>query len=207
MLTIYHLNVSQSDRIVWLMEELGLPYNLERFDRMENMLAPPEYRALHPVATSPTIRDGDLVMCESIAIVEYIINRYGNGRFGVDKDQANYPHYLYWMQFSTSFLSAILMNLTAKSLSAGSDNRAVSATHDRIHRHFRQMEQRLSECAYLAGEDFTAADMQNLFTLTTMPRFGGPGIDAYPSIQSYVERVTARPAYQKAMQIAGPDTR
>ena len=91
MITIYHLGVSQSDRIVWLMEELGLPYQLEWFDRAESGLAPLEYKALHPVATAPVIRDGDLVLCESQAIVEYIINRHGNGRFGVDKDQPNYP--------------------------------------------------------------------------------------------------------------------
>ena len=98
MITIYHLGVSQSDRIVWLMEELALPYQLEWYDRGENGLAPAEYLALHPAATAPVIRDGDLVLCESAAIVEYISQRYGEGKLSVASDQPNFPDYLYWMQ-------------------------------------------------------------------------------------------------------------
>ena len=87
MITIYHLGNSQSDRIIWLMEELDLPYQLEWFDRMPvTRFAPPEYKALHPVATAPTIRDGDTVICDSAAIIYYILGRYANGRLSVPVD-------------------------------------------------------------------------------------------------------------------------
>lgn len=97
MITIYHLGASQSDRIVWLMEELDLPYHLDWFDRNEEGIAPPEFVALHPAATSPLIRDGDLFLPESAAIVEYISQRYADGQLSVAPSHADYPHYLYWM--------------------------------------------------------------------------------------------------------------
>src|ERR1700744_4508242 len=86
MITIYHLGVSQSDRVVWLMEELGLPYQLKWFDRDQDRLAPPEYVALHPAAMAPVIKDGDLVLAESVAIVQYIAHRHGGGRLTVPPD-------------------------------------------------------------------------------------------------------------------------
>src|SRR5215467_13768318 len=109
MLTIHHLGVSQSDRIVWLMEELGLPYELRWYDRGADFLAPPEYRALHPAGTAPIIDDGDVRLCESAAIVEYIIQRHGKGRLGVASSQPNYPDYLFWMTFSNSLQSMFFM--------------------------------------------------------------------------------------------------
>ncbi|MFA5630160.1 MAG: glutathione S-transferase [Porticoccaceae bacterium] len=205
MITIYHLGASQSDRIVWLMEELGLPYELVWFDRLPSMLAPPEYKALHPVATAPTIRDGDLVMCESVAIIEYIVNRHGAGRLGVAADKPNYPDYLYWMQFNQSLMSAISVNMVAKAVPGADDNVFAQSSRDRITRYYNQLEQRLGESDYLAGREFTAADIQNLFAFTTMPRFGGPAISHLKNLSAYVDRVTARPAYRKAMAIAGPD--
>ena len=114
MITIYHLGVSQSDRIVWLMEELALPYQLEWYDRGENGLAPAEYLALHPAATAPVIRDGDLVLCESAAIVEYISQRYGEGKLSVASDQPNFPDYLYWMQFNNNALSSFFVKLAVE---------------------------------------------------------------------------------------------
>ena len=95
MITIHHLGVSQSDRIVWLMEELELPYELQWYDRGEDFLAPPEYRALHPAGTAPVLIDGDLVMAESTAIAEYISQRHGEGRLSVGVESPDYPHYLY----------------------------------------------------------------------------------------------------------------
>jgi len=204
MITIYHLSASQSDRIVWLMEELGLPYELEWFDRLPSKLAPPEYKALHPVATSPTIRDGELVMCESIAIIEYIINRHGDGRLGVSKNEPNYPDYLYWMQFNPSLMAAISVDMVAKAVPGTDDNVFVQSSRGRIKCYYNQLEQRLGESQYLAGPEFTAADIQNIFALTTMPMFGGPGIEHLPNVSAYVKRIEARPAYQKAMALAGP---
>ncbi len=204
MITIYHLGVSQSDRIVWLMEELELPYRLEWFDRrQDNMLAPPEYRALHPTAMAPTIRDGDIVLTESVAIIEYIIQRHADGRLSVPIEQSNYPDYLYWMSFSLSLMSSIMTLLACKK--GGDQGRYREVFQERTERYLNFMNTRLGEVQYLAGPEFTAADIQNLFALTTMPRFGGPSVDNLHNIVDYLGRVTQRPAYLKAMTIAGPD--
>jgi glutathione S-transferase len=109
MIIIHHLGISQSDRIVWLMEELGLPYELKWYDRGPDFLAPPEYRALHPAGTAPIIEDGDLLMTESTAIVEYISQRHGKGRLSVPVASPDYPHYLYWMQFNNNLQAALFI--------------------------------------------------------------------------------------------------
>lgn len=104
MITIHHLGVSQSDRIVWLMEELGLPYALKWYRRGPDRLAPSDFLALHPAATAPIIQDGDTVLAESGAIVEYICQRHAGGRLTVGPDQPNYADYLYWMYFNNNVL-------------------------------------------------------------------------------------------------------
>jgi len=189
------------------MEELNLPYKLEWYDRMPSMLAPPEYKALHPAATSPTIRDGDMVMCESVAIIEYIINRHGGGRLSVAADKPNYPDYLYWMQFNQSLMAAISVRMVGKDIPDSDKNVFVQSSEQRLAAYLGHLEQRLGEWEYLAGSEFTAADIQNLFAFTTMPRFGGPSISHFKNLSDYVSRITARPAYQKAMAIAGPDAK
>ncbi len=206
MITIYHLGVSQSDRIVWLMEELGLPYELEWFDRLPSMFAPPEYKALHPVATAPTIRDGDKVFCESLAIVEYIVNRHAGGRLGVAVDAPNYADYLYWLSFSNSLMASVMAMMAGDPQSADPMRAMFArASAERVTLYLNHLNLRLGEEDYLAGPEFSAADVQNMFALTTMPKFGGPGIGHLPNVVAYVERISARPAYQRAMAIAGPD--
>src|ERR1700712_6006461 len=109
-LTIHHLGLSQSERIVWLCEELGLHYNLVRHDRdpvMRN--APPSYRVLHPAGTAPIIRDGDVVLAESGAIVEYLLARYGEGRLALASDDPGFAGYLYWLHFAHGSLMPALM--------------------------------------------------------------------------------------------------
>lgn len=206
MITIYHLGRSQSDRIVWLMEELGLPYRLEWFERAANGLAPEEYRQLHPVGTAPVIRDGDLVLGESTAIVEYISQRHGQGRLSVSADMSNYPDYLYWMQFNSNVQSVFFSKRVAASLQGpGQGNQLGSGVMQRREdAYFGHLESRLSQVDYLAGDQFTCADIMALFNLTTLPLFGGRTIDDLPNATSYVERIVKRPAYIKAMAIAGP---
>src|SRR6185437_15776810 len=101
MLTVHHLGVSQSDRIVWLCEELGIPYEMKKYDREPSGMAPPAYKALHPSGTAPIITDGDLVLGESGAIIEYIIGRHGGGRLAGTADKANFADYLFWFHFPT----------------------------------------------------------------------------------------------------------
>jgi glutathione S-transferase len=205
MITIYHLGVSQSDRVVWLMEELGLPYKLEWFDRGADGLAPQEYRDLHPVGTAPIIKDGDVILSESAAIVEYISQRYGNGMLSIAIDDAEYPEYLYWMQFNNNVQSAFFikkaLEAEAQSAQIKPINRVMQRREDA---YFSYLNQRLGMVPYLAGENFSCADIMTVFNLTTLPLFGGRSIDDLPNVKTYLERISQRPAYIKAMAIAGP---
>jgi glutathione S-transferase len=208
MITIHHLGISQSDRIVWLMEELGLPYELKWYDRGEDFLAPPEYRALHPAGTAPIITDGDLVMAESTAIVEYISQRYGAGRLSVPVSDPDYPHYLFWMQFNSILLSAVFVRYVSSSMDveSGAENIVKTSNLRREEGLYRALEQRLGESEYLGGPRFSCADIMSLFNLTSLAEIGARTVDdSLPNTKSYVERVTARPAYRKAMVIAGPE--
>jgi len=208
MITIHHLGVSQSDRVVWMMEELEKPYELKWYNRGEDFLAPAEFRALHPVGTAPIIEDGDLVMAESTAIVEYLSQRYGGGCLSVGPDDPAYPHYLYWMQFNNNFQSALFMKMAFQA--GGGDLAAGGQVVDVMQRRedglYAFLEQRLGESEYLGAGRFTCADVMSLFNLTSLEMLGARPIDdTLPNTKAYLERVTARPAYQKAMAIAGPE--
>lgn len=205
MITVYHLGVSQSDRVVWLMEELNLPYQLEWFERGEDGMAPQSYRDLHPVGTAPIIKDGDTVLCESAAIVEYISQRYGKGQLSVDVDHADYPHYLYWMQLNNNIQTAFFVK---RAIAAATDGKQGSPMGTTIQRredaHYNFLNERLGRVPYLAGSQFSCADIMAVFNLTTLTLFGGRTIDDLPNVKAYVERITQRPAYIKAMSIVGP---
>lgn len=205
MITIHHLGVSQSDRIVWLMEELELPYELRWYDRGPDGMAPPEYRALHPAATAPVVGDGDLVLTESAVIVEYISHRHGGGRLSVLPQQPAYPDYLYWMHFNNNVLGLFFATLVARS-SAG-ESPALEALEPRLDRYYRYLDQRLAEVPFLAGPELTCADIMVVFDLTTLLGPMGRTLDDLPHARAYVERISRRPAYRKAMEIAGPSAR
>jgi len=203
LITIHHLGVSQSDRIVWLMEELGLPYKLKWYDRGADGLMPPEYLALHPAATAPVIEDGDLVLTESAAICEYVSQRYGKGRLSVAVDRPNYPDYLYFMHFNNNVQGMFFAKLAARA--AQSEGGPVAGVIKRREDgYYRYLDQQLGRNEYVAGPDFTCADVMVTFNLTSLSRFGGRTIDDLPNVLSYVGRIVKRPAYVKAMQIAGP---
>ena len=208
MITIHHLGVSQSDRVVWLMEELGLPYELKWYNRGEDFLSPAEYRALHPVGTAPIITDGELVMAESTAIVEYISQRYGEGRLSLGPDDPEYPHYLFWMQFNNNVQSALFMKLAYQAgggdLSAG--GQIVDVITRRENGLYTYLEQRLSESDYLGAARFSCADIMTAFNLTSLGLLGAREVDdSLPNTRRYLDQIIARPAYQKAMSIAGPE--
>lgn len=210
MITIHHLGVSQSDRVVWLMEELNLPYELKWYDRGADFLAPPEYRALHPAGTAPIITDGDLVMAESTAIVEYISQRHGGGKLSVQPGDPDYPHYLFWMQFNNNLQSVLFIKLAFQSTGTtpGADNPMMATTQRREDGIYRALEQRLGESEYLGGAQFSCADIMSMFNLTSLGMLGARDIDdTLPNTRAYMERVLARSAYQKAMSIAGPAAR
>ena len=206
MLTVHHLGISQSDRIVWLCEELGLPYDLIRYDRdAVTRLAPADYRALTPFGTAPVITDGDLTLGESGAIIDYIVARYADGRLTVGKDAANFADYLYWFHFANgSFMPAAMTDLIVKMVAPDADPARAKAFTERGNRAFAQVEARLGEADFFAGPEFTAADIMMLFPLTTGRYFFPRDLAPFPNILAYLQRIGARPAFQRAMAKADP---
>jgi glutathione S-transferase len=206
MLTVHHLGVSQSERIVWLCEELEIPYELVRYDRDPvTRLAPAEYKALHPMGTAPVITDGDVVLSESGAIMEYIIGRHGGGRLALRPEDPNFPNYVFWMHFANGSvmpagMTAMIMGL----LGVGPDHPLHAALGARGANAFAMIEKRLGESPWFAGPEFTAADIIMGFPLTTMRAFAPMDLAPYPNIRAYLKRVGARPAYQRAMAKGDP---
>jgi glutathione S-transferase len=205
MITVYHLAVSQSDRIVWMLEELGVEYKLEWFDRGDDMLAPPEYLALHPAGMAPVVKDGDKLLTESAAILEYLNHRYGGGQYSVKPEEEDYADYLYWMHFNNNVQSVFFLKMAlGGDLNAQPDNMVAKTAKRREERYYAHLNDYLEGRSYLAGDRFTCADMMMMFNLTALPLFGGRTIDDLPNVKKYVEGISQRPAYQKAMAIAGP---
>jgi glutathione S-transferase len=206
MITVHHLGVSQSERVVWLCEELEIPYALKRYDRdPTTRLAPAAYRALHPMGIAPVITDGDVVLAESGAILEYLLARHGGGRFSVGSDQANFPDYLFWFHFANGTLMPSEMgSMIANFLKLEEGNPIIAMLNARSDRAFALVEKRLEGAAYFAGKHFTAADIMMLFPLTTMRAFVRKDLTAFPNIKAYLKRIGARPAYQRAMQKGDP---
>jgi glutathione S-transferase len=205
MLTVHHLGVSQSERVVWLCEELDLPYRLVRHERDPvTRLAPPEYRALHPFGTAPVIVDGDLVMGESGAIVEYLIARHGGGRLAVAADRPEFADYVYWFHFANASLMPAMMVDIIATLAGARDEAILAALRSRADRGFALVESTLGQRDYLAGNSFTAADLMMMFPLTTMRAFVARDLAPYPNLRAYLQRIGARPAYRRAMAKGDP---
>ncbi len=166
MLTIHHLGRSQSERIIWLCEELGLPYDLKIYDRdAKTILAPPELAALHPMGAAPVITEGSLLLAESGAIVDYILAKYGKGRLTVAPDAPGFAEYLYWFHFANGNLQPVMgRSMILRRLKLPSDNPIQVAMQGRLERVLHLLEQHLSSHEYLAGP-FTAADIMSVFPL------------------------------------------
>ncbi|MBN8228361.1 glutathione S-transferase family protein [Corallococcus macrosporus] len=207
MLTLHHLGRSQSERIVWLCEELGLDYELKRYPRRaDNRLAPPEYKALHPMGTAPVLTDGGLVLGESGAICEYLLQTHGDGRLVVKRGEPGFADYLYWFHFANGTLQPLVLQVRYLERADPSEkNVLLQAARDRFNLAFSTLERRLGEAPYLAGEALTAADIMTVFTLTTMRLFKPYDLSPWPHILAYLQRIGARPAYRRAMQKADPD--
>ncbi len=206
MLTVHHLGISQSDRIVWLCEELEIPYALVRYDRdPATRLAPANYKALHPFGAAPVIFDGDLVLGESGAIIEYVIAKYGQGRLAVTADQPNFTDYLYWFHFANaSLMPAATIDLITARIAENGATAVKNPAPSRGKRAFEMIEKRLGEAPYFAGDAFTAADIIMLFPLTTMRLFSPRDISGFPNLLAYLQRIGQRPAFQRAMNKADP---
>ena len=207
MLTIHHLGHSQSERVVWLCEELGLPYELRHYTRdATTRLSPPELKALHPLGTAPVIEDGELLLAESAAIVEYVIAKHGDGRLKPGPAQPDYAAFLYWFHFANGTLQpALLRLLTVSRLKLPPDHPVQAATQARVAQILALLEQRLGAVPWLAGPAFTAADIMSVFSLTTMRLFQPLDLAPCANIRAYLQRVGERPAYRRAMAKGDPD--
>jgi glutathione S-transferase len=206
MLTVHHLGKSQSERIVWLCEELEIPYELKRYARDPvTMLAPADYKALHPIGAAPVITDGDLMLAESGAVVEYIIAKYGNGRLALKSDHPDFAPFLYWFHFANGTLQANMgRNMILNRLKLADDNAVFAAIKARVDRNFDLVEARTREADYLAGREFTSADIMMGFSLTTMRYFLPYDLARCPNIVRYLARIGQRPAYRRAMEKGDP---
>ncbi|BCW89392.1 Disulfide-bond oxidoreductase YfcG [Alphaproteobacteria bacterium SO-S41] len=202
MLTVHHLGVSQSERIVWLCEELELDYAFKRYDRRaDNRLAPDAYKALHPMGIAPVITDGDLVLGESGAICDYITGRYGKGRLVPGADDADFADHLFWFHWSNgTFMTTLMMQLVQTF--AGTPD--IPFVADRAERGWAMVEKRLGEAPFFGGRNLTTADIMMVYCLTTSRAFRGTKLDAFPNTVAYLKRIGERPAYQRAMAKAEP---
>ena len=203
MLTLHHLNNSRSQRILWLLEELGVPYDLVKYQRGNPVpLAPPELKAVHPLGKSPVITDAGHVIAESGAIVEYVIDTYGAGRLKPAVGTADYWRYIEWLHYAEG--SAMLPLMLA--LYAGMLGEAAAPLRPRIDsetaNNFDYMDKALEKTGFFVGADLTGADIQLLFVLEAAS--GGGALKAYPHLVKFVESMHARPAYQRAIEKGGP---
>jgi glutathione S-transferase len=206
MLTVHHLNFSQSERIIWLLEELELPYEMRVYQRDPvTQFAPDELRSVHPLGSAPVLCDGEIVLAESGAIIEYVLARYGNGRLTVPVTSSQYPDYLYWLHYANgSLMTQISLNwIAGMAAKPGSNSPVLSALKERLERHLLLVEDHLSRATYFAGTEFTAADIIMHFPFGTMKGFYNVGLDNRPNIKAWLARISDRPRYQRAMKVAG----
>ena len=217
MITVHHLNNSRSQRILWLLEELGLEYEIKKYQRdPKTMLAPPELKAVHPLGKSPVVTDGDVVVAESGAIVEYLLERYGNGRMVPPAGTPEKRQYTFFLHFAEgSAMPPLLMKLVFDRIENGpmpffakpiarSIARKVkdSFVNPNIRTQLDYLESELAGRDWFAGSDITAADIQMSFPLEAAASRGG--LDArYPRLSGFLQRIHARPAYQRALERGG----
>ena len=218
MTIVHHLENSRSQRVLWLLEELGVEYRVERYARdPQTMLAPPALRAIHPLGKSPVITDGDLVLAESGAIVEYLAERYGAGRFVPAAGTPERLRYTYWMHYAEgSAMPPLLLKLVFNRVENGPMPffvrpfaRAIAGRvrsafiEPQIKLHFDYLEAEIAKTGWFVGSDFTAADVQMSFPLEAAA--ARAGLDrSRPKLTEFLARIHARPAYARALERGGP---
>ncbi|MES2296850.1 MAG: glutathione S-transferase [Pseudomonadota bacterium] len=218
MIVVHHLNNSRSQRILWLLEELGLDYEIRKYERdPKTMLAPGALRAIHPLGKSPVITDGQVTVAESGAIIEYLLERYGQGRFAPAPGTPERLRYTYFLHYAEgSAMTPLLMKLVfdrvetspmaffvkpvARAIAQKVKN---SYILPQIEQHLNYLEDELGKSTWFAGEAFSAADIQMSFVLEAAAARGGPA-GALPHVRAFLERIHARAAYQRALERGGP---
>jgi glutathione S-transferase len=204
MIFVHHLNNSRSQRVLWLLEELGIEYDIKFYERdSKTMLAPASLRQVHPLGKSPVITDAEVTVAESGAIIQYIVERYGNGRLIPESGTPERLRYTYWLHYAEgSAMPPLVMNLIFNRFRTG-DNRANNAfIAPQIQLHFDYIETELGKSTWFVGEEFTAADIQMSFPLELVA-LQAELISSRPKIQEFIERIHARPAYKRALERGG----
>ena len=216
MIVVHHLNNSRSQRVLWLLEELGVPYEIKHYARdAKTMLAPPALKAVHPLGKSPVITDGAVTVAESGAILEYLVEKYGNGRLIPGAGSAERRRYTYWMHYAEGTLmtlmivsllmsrirrAPLLVRPVAKAI-AGMVGKSYLTPN--IENNLDFMESELGKSTWFAGADLTAADIQMSFPVEAAAARGG--LDAKrPNLMAFIQRIQARSAYQRALERGGP---
>jgi glutathione S-transferase len=219
MITVHHLNNSRSQRVLWLLEELEVPYEIIRYQRQPDMRAPPTLRAVHPLGKSPVITDEGRTIAESGAIAEYLVEHYGEGRMAPERGSDERFRYTYWLHYAEGSLMPLLflklvfgviaqrpmpfiIKPVVRGLTSKVDEGLIAP---QLELHYQFVEDELGKSAWLAGEELTAADVQMSFPLEAATGRGGVDRQRYPRIHAFVERVHARPAYQRALSRGGED--
>lgn len=217
MIIVHHLNNSRSQRVLWLLEELELPYEIKRYERdPKTMLAPASLRQVHPLGKSPVITDGDLTLAESGAIVEYLVDRYGNGRLKPALGTPEHLRYTYWLHYAEgSAMPPLLLKLIFDQIDKSSmpffvrpiarsiTNRVKSSfIEPQIKQHLDYMESEISKSTWFAGNEFTAADIQISFPLEAALARAGLN-ESRPQLMTFLNRIHSRPAYQQALENGG----
>ncbi|NPT56874.1 glutathione S-transferase [Paraburkholderia elongata] len=217
MLIVHHLNNSRSQRVLWLLEELGVPYEIKHYERdPKTMLAPPELRAVHPLGKSPVITDDGQTIAESGAIIEYLVDKYGQGRFAPAAGTPERLRHTYWMHYAEgSAMPPLLLKLIARRIAnapmpffAKPIARKIASTlqssfiDPQLKLHLGYINSELSATGWFVGNDFTAADVQMSFPLEAATARGGME-GQIPAVVDFLKRIHARPAYQRALERGG----
>jgi glutathione S-transferase len=217
-IVLHHLNNSRSQRVLWMLEELGLPYDVRFYQRdAKTMLAPPELRAVHPLGKSPVIEDGARVLAESGAIVQYLAETYGRDRLIPVQGTDEYWRYVYWMHFAEgTAMPPLLMKLVfgrmkkapmpffVKPVARAIAERALQwIVEPNLARHLAYMEGEIAKRQWFAGDGFSAADIQMSFPLEASQARGGLDAASAPRLSAFLERIHSRPAYQRALKRGG----
>ena len=219
MITVHHLENSRSQRVLWLLEELGLRYKVQRYARdPKTMLAPPELAKVHPLGKSPVITEGRITVAESGAIVEYLIDKHGQGRLRPAPGTPEQLHYTYWLHFAEgSLMPPLLLKLVfdkvreapmpffVKPVVRGIADKVTSAfIGPNLKRLLAFMEAELATRPWFAGAEFSAADIQMSYPLEAASARAGLDGRQHPRLSDWLSRIHARPAYVKALEVGGP---
>lgn len=203
MIVVHHLNDSRSERILWLLEELGLPYEIRKYERdAKTRLAPDALKAVHPLGKSPVITDGDRTIHESAAIIDYVIRRHGGGRLQPAPDTAAYDTYMQWLHYAEgSAMLPLMLHLYTGRLGDGAAPLRPRIDSE-LTNHLGYVDRALEGNDFLVGADFTGADIQMSFIAEVAGAFGLR--TAYPALDGWIKRLHQRPAYQAALERGGP---